>query len=160
MGPIIIGLMWVTSNIRSNAGREIKNLAISLTWRVKYAGANTEKLWYLSDFIDVTRSCHVLWNIKTLEMVIQKSCFRCWHTLEVWSDMSIGKPSSIKDVRKEGVWSNADTCRQRERIKDLADVRKLVPFYYSSMVADTLCGWGLRINCKLLFILYNLCHRI
>ena len=36
--------------------------------------------------------------------------------------------SSIKEVG-----SNADTGRQRDRVKDFADVRKLVFFYYSSI---------------------------
>src|SRR6218665_4000215 len=41
--------------------------------------------------------------------------------------------------RGEGVWSNADTCGQREGVKDIADVRKLVLFFIvSACFADTL----------------------
>ena len=53
----------------------------------------------------------------------------------------MSKGPSIKDVgRDEGRegWSNAHTCGQREGVKDLADVRKLVLFLLFQHALQTL----------------------
>jgi len=67
---------------------------------------------------------------------------------------------SIKDVRRDGEGGFGQMRTVGRGVKDLADVRNLVLFFIvSECFADSLYGWCL-FKYKLLFILYDLHHRV
>ena len=67
---------------------------------------------------------------------------------------------SIKVVRKEGAWSNDVNCGQGRGKGLCRHVQASTLFINAVCFADTLYGWCLSINFRLLFILYDFCHRI